>query len=206
MHISPEATELLSIVRRGVKRIDKLISELMDSAQYVKMNFAVFPLQTVVDKTLEGATDRIILKKIKLRVSQPSLPALALVDLEKIKMALLNIILNAVEAMDAHKGVLDITIQSTLGANTITIKDNGSGMSKEVANRLFEPYFTSKPNGVGIGLATTHAIIESHKGSIDVLSSIGQGTTFTISFPALKQMKRERRSEDIATLSAISSH
>ncbi len=205
MHITSEATELLRIVMRGVKRIDKLISELMDSAQYVKMNFAVYPLQTVVDKALEGATDRIILKKIKLRVSYPTSPALALVDLEKIKMALLNIILNAVEAMDADKGVLEIAIQSTDGVNAITIKDNGSGMSKEVANRLFEPYFTSKPNGVGIGLATTHAIIESHKGSIDVLSSVGQGTTFTISFPALKQMKRERRSEEGATSPTISS-
>ncbi len=184
-HVSADALELLNIVRRGVKRIDKLINELMDSAQYVKMNFAILPLQTVVDKTLEEATDRLILKNIKLHLVHPQKPALALVDLEKTKMALLNIILNAIEAMETNKGVLEITIQLTAGLHTIIIKDNGSGMSKDVTDRLFEPYFTSKPNGVGIGLATTHAIIESHKGNIAVMSAPGQGTTFTISFPAL---------------------
>ncbi len=184
-HIAPDAVELLNIVRRGVTRIDNLISELMDSARYVKMNFAVLPLQTVVDRAIEGATDRLALKKIKLRIQHPPIPALALVDLEKIKVALLNIILNAIEAMETDKGVLEIAIQSTSTVHEVTIKDNGSGMSKEVADRLFEPYFTSKPNGVGIGLATTHAIIQSHKGNIVVASESLKGTSFTISFPAL---------------------
>lgn len=184
-HITPDGVELLNIVHRGIKRIDNLISELMDSAQYVKMNFTVLPLQTVVDKAVEGATDRLALKKIKLLIQHPPRPALVLVDLEKIKVALLNIFINAIEAMETDKGVLEIAIQSTSGVHQITIKDNGTGMSKEVADRLFEPYFTSKPNGVGIGLATTRAVIQSHKGNIAVASEPLEGTIFTISFPAL---------------------
>ncbi len=180
-----EAAKLLNIVHRGVKRIDTLISKLMDSAQYFKMNFAVLPLQSVIDKALDEALDRIALKKIRMELVYPPVAALALVDVDKIKVALLNIILNAIEAMEADKGVLHIEIQTVDNSHEVTIQDNGCGMSEEVLNRLFEPYFSSKTYGVGIGLASTVGIIKSHKGTIAVKSTVGAGTVFTISLPAL---------------------
>ncbi|MEJ0056959.1 MAG: ATP-binding protein [Bacteroidota bacterium] len=108
-----------------------------------------------------------------------------LVDLEKIKIAFLNIIINAVDAMEEGKGVLCIGIQSGPNIHEVIIRDNGCGMNEEVTGRLFEPYFTSKPNGVGLGLASANAIIQSHKGSIRVESKVNDGTTFTISLPSL---------------------
>ncbi len=105
---------------------------------------------------------------------------------EKLRIALLNIVINAVEAMEAGKGILTLTIDNsaTKGAYTVTIKDNGCGIPEENISRLFEPYFTSKRNGMGLGLAATLNILQSHKANIDVTSALKAGTTFNITFPA----------------------
>lgn len=183
--VSPDDAELLNIVYRGVRRIDDLINQLMDSSRYYKMKFTVMSLQTVIDKAVEEAMDRIALKKIKLDVSYPRSPAMALIDLEKIKIAFLNIFLNAIEAMEEGKGVLKIAIESKSDFHEVTIGDNGCGMSEAVTGRLFEPYFTAKPNGVGLGLASALAIIQSHKSTMRVESKLKEGTIFTIAFPSL---------------------
>jgi PAS domain S-box-containing protein len=183
--ISPDDAELLNIVYRGVRRIDDLINQLMDSSRYYKMKFTVMPLQTVLDKAVDDAMDRINLKKIKVEVSYPPLPAMALIDLERIKIAFLNILLNAVEAMEEAKGHLKISLASKEDFHEVTIADNGCGMSEEITSHLFEPYFTAKPNGVGLGLPSALAIIQSHKGAIHVESKPNDGTVFTITFPAL---------------------
>ena len=70
--------------------------------------------------------------------------------------------------MNESKGELDISVTSQNGHHLVSIKDNGTGISKETLPHLFEPYFTFKRNGLGLGLATTLNIIQSHKGSIDV--------------------------------------
>ncbi len=183
--VSPDDIELLNIVYRGVRRIDDLINQLMDSSRYYKMKFTVLSLQTVIEKAVEEAMDRIALKKIKLDVSYPRSPAMALIDLEKIKIAFLNILLNAIEAMEEGQGVLKIAIESKSDFHEVSIADNGCGMSEEVTSRLFEPYFTAKPDGVGLGLASALAIIQSHKSTIHVESKLKEGTTFTIAFPSL---------------------
>ncbi|HWA34309.1 MAG TPA: ATP-binding protein, partial [Cyclobacteriaceae bacterium] len=159
--------------------------QLMDSSRYFKMKFTVMPIHIVLDKALKEAMDRIALKKIKLEVDYSAQPASVLVDQEKIKIAFLNIILNAIEAMEEGKGVLRIEVKSRPNVHEVIISDNGCGMSEEVSARLFEPYFTAKPNGVGLGLSSAFAIIQSHKSTIEVASKVNEGTVFTISFPSL---------------------
>lgn len=182
---SPEALEYLEIIQRNSKRIDDLINELMDSSRYYKMKLVVLPLQAVMDEALSGAIDRIALSKIKLNLHYPSPPALVMVDRERIKVAFLNIIINAIEAMQKNDGELNITIQTKNGFHEVLIADNGCGIKEEDRVKMFEPYFTSKPNGLGLGLATTHAIIQSHKASIEVVSKLNVGSTFSIKFPSL---------------------
>jgi signal transduction histidine kinase len=81
--------------------------------------------------------------------------------------------------------VLRIEVKSRPNVHEVIISDNGCGMSEEVSARLFEPYFTAKPNGVGLGLSSAFAIIQSHKSTIEVASKVNEGTVFTISFPSL---------------------
>ena len=103
------------------------------------------------------------------------------VDVEKLKIAFLNIIVNAVEAMEEN-GTLEITTDSSNNHCTVKISDNGRGMKKPEMDRLFEPYFTTKEKGNGLGLANTQNIILAHKGSISAESEFGKGTSFTITF------------------------
>jgi len=111
-------------------------------------------------------------------------PCLIMANKEKLKIAFLNIIINAVEAVPVLTGELSISIDSTREHHLVTIKDNGCGIPEENISRLFEPYFTSKRNGMGLGLAATLNILQSHKATVDVTSALKLGTTFTITFPS----------------------
>ncbi|MCD6064375.1 MAG: domain S-box protein, partial [Flavipsychrobacter sp.] len=104
-------------------------------------------------------------------------------DKEKLKLALLNIVINAIEAMEEQKGTLTITLTQHQQQAVLKIADDGCGISEENITRLFEPYFTQKRNGMGLGLAFTLNILQSHKATVEVASKLEQGTTFTITFP-----------------------
>ncbi|MCW3078799.1 hybrid sensor histidine kinase/response regulator [Segetibacter sp.] len=173
----------LEIVQRNGKRIGDLITELLNSARLSsQINLHKISLQSALDNAISAAMDRMTLKRIDLQVSSPETDCFVLLDSEKIQLAFLNIIINAVEAMEEGVGVLKITITSTEDEHIVEITDNGSGISDENMSRLFEPYFTSKRNGMGLGLASTLNIVQSHNAHIDVKSEINQGTSFIIGF------------------------
>lgn len=102
-------------------------------------------------------------------------------DIEKLEIAFLNIIVNAIEAMELNKGILNIKTENKDNRCVAVITDNGKGISKEHLSKLFEPYFTTKENGTGLGLSHTQNIIINHKASVTPESEVGKGTSFTIS-------------------------
>jgi PAS domain S-box-containing protein len=183
----PEVEEsplYLDIIQRNSKRIGDLITELLDSSRPSELNFERCTLQSVMDATIADALDRITLQRINMAISYCEEPCWVMVSPEKLKIAFLNIIINAVEAMQAGEGELEIAIESANFIHKVIIRDNGCGIPEENLSRLFEPYFTSKRNGMGLGLAATLNILQAHKAHIDVSSIIGTGTTFVITFPS----------------------
>ena len=99
--------------------------------------------------------------------------------------------------MEEQKGKLSIDLQQKGQYAVLTISDNGCGISEENITRLFEPYFTQKRNGVGLGLALTLNIIQAHKASVEVSSVEGEGTTFTITFPLQQAMESNAAIEGV---------
>jgi PAS domain S-box-containing protein len=182
---SEESDLFLDIIQRNSKRIGDLIIELLDSSRPTEFIFEKYALQTIVDDSIAEALDRITLQRINMQIRYYNEPCYLMANREKLKIAFLNIIINAVEAMSADNGELDIIINSANNLHTIIVKDNGSGIPEDNLSRLFEPYFTSKRNGMGLGLASTLNILQSHKAQIDVTSAVNVGTTFTISFPGV---------------------
>jgi len=180
-----ESSLFLDIIQRNSKRIGDLIIELLDSSRPTELIFEKYALQGIVDDSIAEALDRITLQHINMQIRYFNEPCYLMANREKLKIAFLNIIINAVEAMPAGNGELDIIINSDEIVHTVIVKDNGSGISEDSLSRLFEPYFTSKRNGMGLGLASTLNILQSHKAQIDVTSAINVGTTFTISFPGV---------------------
>jgi PAS domain S-box-containing protein len=173
----------LDIVQRNSKRIGDIITELLDTSRPTDLVFERCDLQNIMEDSLAEAIDRITLQHVQLHKRFAGEPCMVMANKEKLKIAFLNIVINAVEAVPAGTGELNISIDHVKDTHVVTIRDNGCGIPEENITRLFEPYFTSKRNGMGLGLAATLNILQSHKANIDVTSAIGKGTTFTITFP-----------------------
>jgi PAS domain S-box-containing protein len=172
----------LDIIDRNGKRINDLITELLTSSKPAEMALAKMPLQTVIDDAISAAVDRLTLKQIKIGLSYPESPCYVRADKSKLKIAFLNIIINAIEAITHDKGELSVTLICTEENHIVEIADNGCGIPAENLSKLFEPYFTSKRNGIGLGLASTLNIIQAHNATIEVRSVVNQGTTFIVTF------------------------
>jgi PAS domain S-box-containing protein len=173
----------MDIISRNCKRINDIITELLLSSSLPPENIREKKtLQSILDESIATIIDRITLKKVNWKVLYPDEPAYIMADPLKLKIAFTNIIINAIEAMNESKGELDISVTSQNGHHLVSIKDNGTGISKETLPHLFEPYFTFKRNGLGLGLATTLNIIQSHKGSIDVQTGLNEGSNFILKF------------------------
>ncbi|MEJ7768176.1 MAG: ATP-binding protein [Chitinophagaceae bacterium] len=184
-HETQEETQnkiYLDIIQRNSKRIGGLITELLDSSRPAEMFMERRTLQEIMDESIAAALDRIILQKVKLQVRYSENPAFISGDKEKLKIAFLNIIINAVEAMQGKEEQLDIIIETQPLNHIVKINDKGCGITEENLSRLFEPYFTSKRNGLGLGLAATLNILQSHKANIEVNSTLNIGTSFIITF------------------------
>lgn len=169
------------IIIRNCERINQLITELLNSAKPTTLQYEAIRLNDLISETLALAHDRINLKHIKL-IEEYKAGCSISADKAKMQTALLNIIINAVEAMQENKGILQIRTFDKGDMCAVSITDNGSGISKENINKLFDPFFSGKPKGMGLGLTTAQNIIFTHRGTIDVESEPGKGTTFVISF------------------------
>jgi PAS domain S-box-containing protein len=178
---SGDAKIFLDIISRNSKRINDLITELLNSSRQTEIVLSKTKLETVIDNSIAAAIDRINLQKIKLDLHYNNQESFVMADEEKLKIAVLNIIINAVEAMREKEGILTISLDSQDNQHLISITDNGIGIPEENIPKLFEPYYTSKRNGMGLGLASTLNILQAHKASIEVKSSSERGTTFIIS-------------------------
>ena len=170
---------LFDIIDRNSNRINKLISDLLQTTKFSELSFTSVPVNELLEETLLMANDRIELKHIVIEKNYNANTRIK-VDKEKMKIAFLNIIINAIEAMEPDKGILKMSTKTEGKICVVDITDNGIGMDENSLGKLFEPYFTSKLNGNGLGLANTQNIIFNHKGTINVSSTQRKGTTFII--------------------------
>ena len=175
-----EGDLLLQMIGRNVNRINQLVSDLLNSTRFEQLEYTPANINELMDEALEMARDRIELNRIKVEKHYEKNLCQTPVDKEKIKLVFLNIIVNAIEAMEKKPGILIIKTAKQGNKCIIEINDNGTGMDEETLQKLFEPYFTGKIKGNGLGLTNTQNIILNHKGSINVRSKIGKGSSFII--------------------------
>jgi signal transduction histidine kinase len=176
-----EDNELLfQMILRNSGRINQLISDLLESTKFSELNYAKVSINKLLDEVLAIASDRIALHKIKIVRDYATDLCDINADAEKLKIALLNIIVNAIEATEIGRGELKLSTKKENNKCVVEITDNGIGMDKESLSRLFEPYFTKKPKGTGLGLTNSQNIILHHKGTIRVLSEPGRGSSFFV--------------------------
>ncbi|HUR67291.1 MAG TPA: ATP-binding protein [Chitinophagaceae bacterium] len=176
-----EQKTFLNIIQRNSLRINQIISELLNLANPAEMVFEKHPLQEIIEESLANAADRINLHKIAVEKKFPPSPMIISADKPKLILAFTNILINAVEAMESNNGKLTLVLNAANDVYSICINDNGKGIPKEYLPRLFDPFFTMKKNGVGLGLTASYSIFQSHKADVHVQSN-NEGTSFTINF------------------------
>jgi PAS domain S-box-containing protein len=179
---NPSVKIYSDIIERNANRIEQLIGEMLSSSKPRDLNLELVPVNDVLDETLTLTIDRLNLNRMKLEKTYATDLPRILVDKEKIKIALLNIVINATEAMEPEKGVLRINTELRESLLIISIADNGKGIPPEEIEKLFDPFYTGKQGGMGLGLTSTKNILDSHSASVEVTSVPKVGTTFTIYF------------------------
>jgi len=172
----------LDIVIRNSNRINKLITELLYTSKPAIIKLEKTSLQSILEKSIAAARDRLTLKKVDLLEDYSTLNAMIMADPEKLSIAFVNIIINAIEASPAEGARIQIRIKEERDNYVASVTDNGHGISEENLGQLFEPYFTSKAAGMGLGLAAALSIFESHKALVQVKSAMDAGTTFHLIF------------------------
>lgn len=177
-----ETDILFEMINRNSNRINDLISDLLNSTKTAQLHFDKVNINDILDASLAFAQDRIDLKKIKVTKKYDENLPQVLADAEKINIAFLNIIVNAIEAINKNSGEIIISTENKNNKCVVTISDNGKGMDKDALSKLFEPYFTTKEKGNGLGLTNTQNIILSHHANIHAESEEEKGTAFTIYF------------------------
>lgn len=170
------------IIERNANRIEQLVSEMLRSSRPKELYLELTEVETLLEDTLKLATDRLRLNQMTLETEYGRHMPRILVDKDKIQIAFLNIIINAIEAMVPGKGVLSVSASQSGRLLTVAIQDNGKGIDSADVNKLFDPFFSDKQSGMGLGLTSTKNILDSHGAVIKVDSVQGSGTTFVIEF------------------------
>lgn len=181
----PEGTQkkYVEIMENNIKRINSLITELLNCARPPELSMKLNDIHALLDEALESVETKIIAQKISVKKNFTSQPAMLKFDRKYMERALLNIILNAIEAMPKRGGGLKIATECNRKAFQIKIGDNGKGIPEENIIKIFDPFFSSKRGGTGLGLTTCYGVIASHGGTIEVESKLGKGSLFTVSLP-----------------------
>ncbi len=184
----PEDQEIADIMIHEVDRLNRVVGQLLEFARPVVLSGKKTDIRALIEASLKLIENKAHEKDIKVEVSLSEQISKVIIDPDKINQVLLNLNLNAIESMEKG-GILSVALLGRNGKNSMEIKisDTGAGISKKDLPNIFDPYFTTKPSGTGIGLAIVHNIVEAHNGEIKVQSREGEGTVFTILIPDLKE-------------------
>ncbi len=183
----PAVKETLEILEKEVEISERIINSLLDFARPVPATRKEVNLDNVVRRALS----RITVPENIAVASQvdEALPAI-LADPDQLCQIFENIMLNAIQAMP-DGGFLTVTIEEESPEwIAVSFTDTGIGISEESLGKLFEPLFTTKARGIGLGLAIIRTLIDGHGGDIEVQSKFGEGTTFTVSLPLNRKEKK----------------
>ena len=175
--------EDLKVIEEEINRINEIVDQFLRFAKPAPPFLEKADVLSVFEETLQLLRPQIEKQQIVIQKGFQALPIIQM-DREQMKQAILNLLLNAIQAMPGG-GHLTLRGQNSKDGQWIhiLIKDSGVGIPDEDMNRLFDPFFSTKEQGIGLGLSIAHRIIDQHHGKIEVESTPGEGTLFTVWLP-----------------------
>src|SRR5579871_5788691 len=176
------AREMVKDVRMEINQINRILTDLLQTARPHPPRVRKSDLNTTVEHAVMLGRQQALTKSVEISLQKDSgLPEVEH-DSDQIHQVLLNLLLNALQAIDLN-GKVFVTVKS-LGSNAVVeVSDNGRGIRPEDLPNIFRPFYTTKGEGTGLGLSLARRIVEDHHGRIDVTSTVGAGTTFSVVLP-----------------------
>ncbi len=178
--------EGLKIIVKETQRCKSIIQGLLQFARDKEPKRVLADINDIVESALGIVENEFHLQHVSIRRALAKDTGKTFLDENQIEQVLINILLNALHAV-GHNGTVNIlsAVDQDEGRVRVEISDNGSGIAADDMKRIFEPFFSTKANGTGLGLAVSYGIIENHQGDIKVFSKPGHGTRFVIELPIL---------------------
>lgn len=170
-------------IQKECRHLEDILNAFLKFARVGELSLIPTELNRVVSDFVEFFRPEASEHRIEISPHLASDMPLVALDISLIRQVLLNLALNAEQAMSGG-GLLELQTFARDGRVHLAVIDNGQGMDEKTRSRLFEVFFSTKPNGNGLGLPTVRKIVDAHRGAITCESEPGRGTRFTISFPA----------------------
>lgn len=188
----PERTDYFDIIFSEIKRIDFVLSELLVLAKPQSVHFQEVQLHELLEQVITLLKTNAVLSNIDLKQPFKRQDAGAiLADANQMKQLFINLIKNAIEAMP-EGGSIYISTEKVLNEWKITIQDEGKGMSEKDIQKIYDPFFSTKKEGTGLGLTICATILKDHHGTMDVSSELGKGTAFHIYLPMCQKSRQQQ--------------
>lgn len=181
--VQEEIKPYSEILQRNMHRISKLITDLLESSKAKELHKRSCKLEALLNNAVGSVQDRMDLLGMRADVSVENGLEHVMADPEMIGVALTNLCINAIEAMEEGKGHLQLKAVTYRGKVRIYVIDNGKGIAVENIRRLFQAFYSGRTGGMGLGLTSARTILNAHGVHMDVESTVGEGTTFTLTFP-----------------------
>jgi two-component system sensor histidine kinase HydH len=175
--------EAVDILISEVERLDRSISELLDYSRPETLELKKLRLVEPIKKAIRLIRSDAQAERIEIIEKYEDENRVVEGDQDKLTQLFLNLLLNSIQAMQ-HGGTLTISTQHSADKATVIVADSGQGIDEVIKEKIFDPYFTTKNDGTGLGLSLSAKIIEDHRGSINIDSDQGNGTTVIVTFPA----------------------
>lgn len=182
----PEDRKTADIMIREVERLNRVIGQLLEFARPLNIERKPADIRDVVRHSLELVSAQAASRNVLITTDDTTdEPPHAVIDQDRISQVLLNVYLNSLDAMESG-GTLNVRLENDeINSNIVVhVSDTGRGIPSQDIGRVFDPYFTTKQSGTGLGLAVVHKIIEAHSGRVKITSSENQGTTVSLIIPA----------------------
>jgi signal transduction histidine kinase len=177
-----QLARILSSIRDEVARLKRLVSDLLNYGRPARLAVETVDVRKLVDDTIDLVRPQADEQGVEVTLEGNSSPVEVRGDRERLKSCFSNIAINALQAMPGG-GHLDVRVAKRDGSVEVTMTDTGVGIAEDALSKIFEPYFSTKQAGFGLGLAVTKTVVEEHRGSIEVRSEPQRGTTFTVTLP-----------------------
>lgn len=180
------------VIKQEIDRLDKVIKALLDFGRPSAPTLRITNVEDVVNDVVLFTRQFAGQAQVEIETVFSAADPTVMADADQLKQVLVNLVSNAVQAMGDGGGTIEVRVWDDDSFVFVSVADTGPGMAPEVLEKVFDPFYSTRDGGTGLGLTIVHRIIDQHGGRVEVESALGRGTMFTVALPARARGESQR--------------